>query len=209
MDARGLPGVACQASLSITNSWSLLKLMSTELMMPSNHLILCCPLLLLPSILPRIRVFSSESVLQIKWSKYEVSASASVLPMNIQDRFLLGLTALITLLSEGISRVFSYNTVIIAAVKWAIVFYQVIFYKLWNIKKLLDLLLRRIFPSHVRGNWRRKWHKTPWTEEHDGPQSMCHKRVRHDWVTQQQQHKRKQGLKVLPSVQREILKRCV
>ena len=182
--------------------------MSTELVMPSNHLILCCPLLL-PSILPRIRVFSSESVLQIKWSKYEVSASASVLPMNIQDRFLLGLTALITLLSEGISRVFSYNTVIIAAVKWAIVFYQVIFYKLWNIKKLLDLLLRRIFPSHVRGNWRRKWHKTPWTEEHDGPQSMCHKRVRHDWVTQQQQHKRKQGLKVLPSVQREILKRCV
>ena len=169
MDTRGLPGVACQASLSITNSWSLLKLMSTELVMPSNHLILCCPLLLLPSILPRIRVFSSESVLHIKLSKYEVSASASVLPMNIQDWFLLGLTALITLLSKGNSKVFSYNTVIIATVKWATVFYQVIFYKLWNIKKLLDLLLRRIFPSHVRGNWRRKWHKIPRTGEPDGP----------------------------------------
>ena len=59
-----------QASLSITNSWNLLKLMSTELMMPSNHLILCCPLLLLPSIFPNIRVFSNESVFRIRWPKY-------------------------------------------------------------------------------------------------------------------------------------------
>jgi len=59
-----------QASLSITNSWSLLKLMSTESVMPSNHLILCRPLLLLPSILPSIRVFSNESVLHIRWPKY-------------------------------------------------------------------------------------------------------------------------------------------
>ena len=57
---------ACQASLSITNSQSLLKLMSIESVMPSNHLILCCPLLLLPSIFPSIRVFSSESVLCIR-----------------------------------------------------------------------------------------------------------------------------------------------
>ena len=57
---------ACQASLSITNSWSLLKLMSIELVMPSNHLILCCPLLL-PSIFSSIRVFSSESVFHIRW----------------------------------------------------------------------------------------------------------------------------------------------
>ena len=70
---------ACQASLSITNSWSLPKLMSIESVMPSNHLILCCPLLLLPSIFPSIRVFSNESALCIR-----VSASASVLPMNIQ-----------------------------------------------------------------------------------------------------------------------------
>ena len=60
----------CQASLSITNSWSLLKLMSIESVMPSNHLILCCPLLLLPSIPPSIRVFSNESVLLIRWPKY-------------------------------------------------------------------------------------------------------------------------------------------
>ena len=60
---------AHQASLSITNSWSLPKLMSIELVMPSNHLILCCPLLL-PSIFPNIRVFSNESALRIRWSKY-------------------------------------------------------------------------------------------------------------------------------------------
>ena len=61
---------ARQASLSIINSWSLLKLMSIELVMPSNHLILCCPLLLPPSIFPSIRVFSNESVLHIRWPKY-------------------------------------------------------------------------------------------------------------------------------------------
>ena len=61
---------ACQASLSITNSQSLPKLMSIESVMPSNHLILCCPLLLLPSIFPSIRVFSNESVLRIRWPKY-------------------------------------------------------------------------------------------------------------------------------------------
>ena len=60
----------CQASLSITNSWSLLKPMSIELAMPCNHLILCRPLLLLPSIFPSIRVFSKESVLRIRWPKY-------------------------------------------------------------------------------------------------------------------------------------------
>ena len=61
---------ARQASLSITNSWSVLKLMSIESVMPSNHLILCCPLLLLPSIFPSITVFSSESVLLIRWPKH-------------------------------------------------------------------------------------------------------------------------------------------
>ena len=76
---------ARQASLSITNSHSLLKLMSIELMMPSNHLILCHPLLLLPSIFPSIRVFSNESVLCISGQSIGVSASASDLPINIQD----------------------------------------------------------------------------------------------------------------------------
>ena len=75
---------ALQASLSITSSRSLLKLMSIELVMLSNHLIFDRPLLLLPSIFPSTRVFSNESVLCIRWPR-EVSASASVLPMNIQD----------------------------------------------------------------------------------------------------------------------------
>ena len=61
---------AHQASLSMTNYWSLLKLMSIELVMQANHLILCCPLFLLPSIFPSIRVFSNESVLHIRWPKY-------------------------------------------------------------------------------------------------------------------------------------------
>ena len=71
----------CQASLSITNSQSLLKLMSTELVMPSSHLILCHPLLLLPSIFPRIRVFSNESVLFIRWPMYW-SFSLNISPSN-------------------------------------------------------------------------------------------------------------------------------
>ena len=61
---------ACHASLSITNCWSLLKLMSTELVMPSNHLVLCFPLLFLPSIFPSIRVFSNKLALLNRWSKY-------------------------------------------------------------------------------------------------------------------------------------------
>ena len=70
---------ACQASLSITNSRSLLKLMSIGLVMPPNHVILCCPLLLPPSIIPRIRVLSNESALHIRWPKYW---SFSISPSN-------------------------------------------------------------------------------------------------------------------------------
>ena len=72
---------ACQASLSIANSRSLLKLTSIELVMPSNHLILCHPLLLLPSIFPRIRVFSNESALRMRWPKYW-SFSYNISPSN-------------------------------------------------------------------------------------------------------------------------------
>ena len=72
---------ACQASLSITNSWSLHKLMSIESVMPSNHLIFCHPLLLLPSIFPNIRVFSNESALHIRWPKYW-GFSFSISPSN-------------------------------------------------------------------------------------------------------------------------------
>ena len=70
-----------QAPLSITNSQNLLKLMSIDSVMPSNHLILCCPLLLLPSIFPSIRVFSKESVLCIRWPKYW-SFSFNISPSN-------------------------------------------------------------------------------------------------------------------------------
>ena len=72
---------ARQASLSITNSWSLPKLMSIELVIPSNHLILCCPLLLPPTIFPSIRVFSNESTLHMRWPKYW-SFSFSIHPSN-------------------------------------------------------------------------------------------------------------------------------
>ena len=72
---------AHKSSLSISSSWSLLKLMPIELVMPSNHLILCCPLLLLPSIFPGIRVFSNESVLCTSWPKYW-SFSFNISPSN-------------------------------------------------------------------------------------------------------------------------------
>ena len=102
---------AHQASLSFTISWSLLKLMSIESVMPSNHLILCHPLLLLPSIFPSIRVFSNESALTSGGQSIGASASTSVIPMNIQDWFPLGLIGLISLQSKGLSRVFSNTTV--------------------------------------------------------------------------------------------------
>ena len=102
---------AHQASLSVTNSRSLPKLMTIESVMPSCHLIFCRPLLLLASIVPSIRVFSNESVLLIRWPKCGVSASASVLPVNIQDWSPLPLTGLISLQSKGLSRVFS-NTIV-------------------------------------------------------------------------------------------------
>ena len=76
---------ARQASLSITNSWSLLRLTSIESVMPSSHLILCHPLLLLPPSPPSIRVFSNESTLLIRWPKYWRLSFSIVLPMNIKD----------------------------------------------------------------------------------------------------------------------------
>ena len=102
---------ACQASLSFTISQSLLKLMSIESVMPSNHLILCRPLLLLPSIFPSIRVFSKESALRIRWSKYW---SFSISPSNEYSgliAFRISMTVLISLQSKGLSRVFSNTTV--------------------------------------------------------------------------------------------------
>ena len=105
---------ACQASLSYTTSWNLLKLMSIESVMPSNQLILCHSLLLLPSIFPNIRVvfffFPMSQLFALGGQSIRASASASVLPMNVQDWFPLGLTGLISLQSKELSTVFSNTT---------------------------------------------------------------------------------------------------
>ena len=102
---------ACQASLSITNSQSLPKLMSIKSVMPSNHLILYCPLLLPPSIFSSIRVSSNESVLCIRWPSTRISASMSIFPMNTQDWSPLGWTGWISLQFKGLSSIFSNTTV--------------------------------------------------------------------------------------------------
>ena len=101
---------ARQASLSIINSWSSLRFVSIESVIPSRHLILCHSLLPLPPLPPSIRVFSNKSVLHIRWPKYWVSDSASGLPMNSQNWFPLGWTSWISLQSKGLSRVFSKTT---------------------------------------------------------------------------------------------------
>ena len=114
---------ASQASLSIANSQSLLKLMSIQLVMPSNHLILCCPLLL-PSIFPIIGVFSHKSALCIRWPKYWSFVSGSVLPMNIQDWFPLGLIGLISLQSKKLLSLFQQHSSK-ASILWHSVFFTV------------------------------------------------------------------------------------
>ena len=102
---------ALQAFLSFTISQSLFKFMSIESVMLSNHLILCCPLLLLPSIFPSIRIFSNESGFAWGGQSIRDSASATILPMNIQSWFPLGWTGWISLQSKALSRVFSHTTV--------------------------------------------------------------------------------------------------
>ena len=103
---------ACQASLSITNSWILLRPMCIELVMPSSHLIFCCRLLLTPSIFPSIRVFSNESALHIRVAKVlEFQLQNPFFLLNIQDLFPFGWTGWISLQSKGLSRVFANTTV--------------------------------------------------------------------------------------------------
>ena len=103
------PFTVCQASLSFTTFWNLLKLMPMESVMPSNHLILCIPLLLLPWIFPSIRVFSNELALHIRWPK---SFTYSISPSKEYAGWVsLRLTDLISLLSKGLLRVFSSTTV--------------------------------------------------------------------------------------------------
>ena len=101
---------ACQASLSFTISQNLLKLMSIELVMPSNYLVLCQPLLLLPSIFPNIRIFSNELSLRIRQPK-SWSFNFSINPSNeYSEQISLGLTGLISFQSKGLSGVFSNTT---------------------------------------------------------------------------------------------------
>ena len=116
---------AHQASLSITNSQSLLKLMSIELVMPSTHLILCRPLLLLPPIPPSIRVFSNESAHHKRRPKYW-SSSFSISPSNEHPGLIsLGWTGWISLQSKGLSRVFSNTTVQKHQFLWCSAFFTV------------------------------------------------------------------------------------
>ena len=102
---------ACQASLSITSSQSLLKLMSIESVIPSNHLIFCYSFLLPPLVFPASGSFQMTHFFTSDGQSVEVSASASVLPVNIQNWFILGGTGWISLKSKRLSRVFSNSTI--------------------------------------------------------------------------------------------------
>ena len=115
---------ALQASLSFTMSQSLLKVMSIESVMPSSHLILCYPLLLLTSIFPSIRVFSKKLAICIRWPSIGASASASILPKSIQSWFSLGFTGLIFLLSKGLKSLLQHHNSK-APVLWSSAFFMV------------------------------------------------------------------------------------
>ena len=101
---------ACQTILSITNSWSLLKLMSIESVMPSNHIILCCPFSSCLQSFPASGSFPVSALFASGGKCIGLSASASVLPMNIQDWFLLRLTGLISLQFKGLSRILQHHS---------------------------------------------------------------------------------------------------
>ena len=103
--------IACQAFLSFTISQSLLKLMSIVSMIPSNHLILCHPFFSCPQSFPASGSFPVSQLFTSSGQNIGLSASASVLPMNIQDWLPLGMTGLISLQSKGLSRVFSSTTI--------------------------------------------------------------------------------------------------
>ena len=133
---------ACQASLSFTISCRLLKLMSIELMMPSNRLSLCHPLLLLPSIFSSIRVFYNELACHIRWPKYWSFSFSIVILMNIQDWFPLGRTGLISLLFNKLSRVFSSTTI------WKFHFFGAQ-PSLWSFIKLVKFLAKSSQNIHI------------------------------------------------------------
>ena len=122
---------ACQASPSFTIFQSLLKLMPIELVMPSNHLILCCPLLLLPSIFPSIRVFSNESTFPIRWPKYR-SFMFSISPSNDYS----GLISFrIDWFDSWLSRVFSNTKFESKLILWCLAFFIVPYIHMWLLEK--------------------------------------------------------------------------
>ena len=138
--------VGGQASLFFTISWILLKFVSIELMMPSSHLTLCHPFLLMPSIFPSVSLFLSQ-LFASDGQSTRVWTSASVLPVNIQDWFSLGLTGLISLLSKGLSRVFSSTTV------WKYQFFG-IQPSLWSLSHICTWQLRKTL---TRWTFLAKW----------------------------------------------------
>ena len=116
---------ACQASLSIINSWSLFKFMSIESVMPSNHLSLCHPLLLLPSIFSSIRVFSNESVLSIRWPKYW-SFSFSISPSNAYSGLIFMRKDWLDLLAiQGTLKSLHQHNILKASIVWCSAFFIV------------------------------------------------------------------------------------
>ena len=139
---------ACQASLPMTNSQNLLKLMSIELVMPSNYLVLCRPLLFPPSVFLSIRVFSNESVLCIRWPKYW-SFSFSSSPSNEYSGLIFfRVDCLISLPSKGLSRVFS-NTSSKASILWHSAFFMVQFSHPYTTTGKMIALTKRTFVSKV------------------------------------------------------------
>ena len=147
---------ACQASLSITDSQSAPKPMSIELVMPSNHLILCHPLLLQPSIFPSFRVFSNESALRIRWPKCW-SFSFNISPSNEHSGLNpLGWTGWISLQSKGLSRVFS-NTTVQKHLKTKHIYYFTVV--LVSTKPFNYTHTHTLFQIPIRGCL--QWHPTP------------------------------------------------
>ena len=144
---------ALQPSLSFTISWSLLKLMSMESVMTSNHLVLCFPLLLLPASFPSTMVFLMSWLFASGGQRVGAWASVLVLPMNIQVWFPLGLTGLISLLSKGLSRVFSTTTL------WKHQFFGAQ-PSLWSVRWQLFCQLSRRWPTASgAGNARESYFK--------------------------------------------------
>ena len=141
--------VACQGSLSITISWSLLKSMPTESMMPSNHLILCHPLLLPPSIFPASGSFPTSQFFTSGSQSIGVSASASVLPINIQDWFPIGLTGRISLQSRGTLKSHLQHHSSKASILWCSAFFMVQLSHLYMTTRKTIALTRWNFVGNV------------------------------------------------------------